>query len=288
MRDLIALLRPAQWAKNAFVLAPLVFARRFFDAGDLADASLAFVSFCLASSASYTFNDIIDRDRDRSHPLKANRPLAAGRVSGAVAAALAGALVAAALVSGWPLGSEFLAILAAFLVLHALYSAALKSLVVVDVMAIAGAFVLRAAGGVVAVEARMSPWLFVCTFLLALFLALGKRRHEAVLLGADAGGHREVLGRYSVRLLDLLIVVVSVATVVVYALYTVAPEVESKLGTERLYLTVPFVVFGVFRYLFLVYGRDQGGNPTEVLLADIPLQAGIGLWIGTVFWLLYG
>lgn len=287
MRDLIALLRPAQWVKNAFVLAPLIFARRFFDQRDLADASLAFMAFCLASSASYAFNDIVDRERDRTHPLKANRPIAAGRVSTGTATILATASAAVAFASAWSLGRQFLFLLLAFLVLHVLYSVALKSLVVVDVMAIAGAFVLRAAGGVVAIEARMSPWLFVCTFLLASFLALGKRRHEAVLLGAEAGDHREVLGRYNLRLLDLLIGIVSIATVVVYALYTASPEVVSKLGTDRLYLTLPFVVFGVFRYLFLVYGRDQGGNPTEVLLGDIPLQAGICLWIGTVFWLLY-
>ena len=175
----------------------------------------------------------------------------------------------------------------AFLGLQGLYSIWLKHVVVVDVAALAAGFVLRAAAGVVAVGALMSPWLIVCTFLLALFLALAKRRHELFLLDADAGDHREVLGRYTVALLDQLIVIASVTTLIAYVLYTVSPEVIAKLGTERLYLTVPFVVFGVFRYLFLVYGRQEGGNPTDVLLGDIPLQIGIFSWIAVVFLLLY-
>lgn len=287
MRDLVTLLRPSQWVKNAFVVAPLVFSQRFFDATQLVNVAVATLAFCLASSASYAFNDVIDRDRDRRHPLKSKRPVAAGRVTPAAAVSVASALIVAAGLLAWVLGTTFLLILAAFFGLHLLYSFVLKNVIVADVAAIAAGFVLRAAGGVVAVGARMSPWLFVCTFLLALFLALGKRRHEAVLLGLEAGEHREVLGRYTLRLLDRLVAAVSIATVIVYALYALTPAVESNLGTERLYLTVPFVVFGVFRYLFLVYGREKGGNPTAVLLGDVPLQLGIASWIATVFLLLY-
>jgi 4-hydroxybenzoate polyprenyltransferase len=175
-----------------------------------------------------------------------------------------------------------------FCLLQIAYSTVLKNIVVVDSMSIAVGFTLRAAGGVVAVGAAMSPWLLVCTFLLALFLALGKRRHESTLLGDDAGVHRDVLGRYSLRLLDQFIAISAVSTTIVYALYCISPEVAAKLGTEYLYLTIPFVVFGVFRYLFLVYGREEGGSPTEVLLGDGPLQLGIFGWISAVFLLLYG
>lgn len=287
IRDVLALMRPAQWVKNGFVIAPLVFSQRFFDPVELLNVTVALASFCLASSSTYAFNDVIDRERDRSHPLKCKRPVACGRVSVASALAVGAALIVAAAALAWTLGPRFTAILALFFALHLVYSFALKNVLIADVLTIAAGFVLRAAGGVVAVGARMSPWLFVCTFLLAAFLALGKRRHEAVLLGVDAGEHREVLGRYTLRLLDRLVAAVSIATVVAYGLYTMAPGVESKLGTERLYLTVPFVVFGVFRYLFLVYGREEGGNPTTVLLGDVPLQLGIALWTVTVFLLLY-
>jgi 4-hydroxybenzoate polyprenyltransferase len=287
VRDLLELARPAQWIKNVFVLAPLIFSQRFFRSGVLLCALIALVAFCLASSASYVLNDVIDRDRDRGHPLKCRRPIASGRVPVTEALAMAAALAVTAVALSATLGPLFLGILAAFLGLNVLYSTTLKTVVVADVATIAVLFVLRAAGGVAAVAARMSPWLFLCTFLLAMFLGLGKRRHELELLEGDAANHRAVLGRYSVRLLDRLITVIAVATIVAYAVYTVTPSVEAKLGTERLYYTVPFVVLGVFRYLFLVYGREEGGSPTDLLLADIPLQIGIAGWIVTVFVLLY-
>jgi 4-hydroxybenzoate polyprenyltransferase len=287
VRDFLELARPAQWIKNLFVLAPLVFSQRFFRTGELISAAVALAAFCLASSASYVLNDVLDRERDRGHPLKSRRPIASGRVAVAEALALAAALAVAALASSAALGPRFIGILAAFLGLQLLYSTSLKSVVVVDVATIALLFVLRAAGGVVAVGARMSPWLFLCTFLLAMFLGLGKRRHELALLEGYAANHRAVLGRYSVRLLDRLIAVIAMTTIVAYTVYTVTPSVEAKLGTDRLYYTVPFVVLGVFRYLFLVYGREEGGSPTDLLLADIPLQIGIAGWIVTVFVLLY-
>jgi 4-hydroxybenzoate polyprenyltransferase len=287
LSDYVALLRPAQWVKNAFVLAPLVFSHRFFRAESLASAALAFVAFSIASSAAYVLNDILDRERDREHPLKSLRPVACGRVPVGNAAVFAALLAALALVFASALGGRFVAVLAAFLAVQVLYSTGLKALVVADVAAIALLFVLRAAGGVIAIEARMSPWLFLCTFLLAMFLGLGKRRHELALLKDEAGVHREVLGRYSVALLDRSITAVAATTILVYTIYTLWPSVEAKLGTERLYLTVPFVAFGLIRYLFLIYQRDEGGSPTDLLLADLPLQLGIAGWIVTVFLLLY-
>ncbi|RMD84739.1 MAG: decaprenyl-phosphate phosphoribosyltransferase [Candidatus Dadabacteria bacterium] len=287
MRDWLALVRPVQWVKNGFVLAPLVFSRRLLEPEAGFAALVAFAAFCLASSAAYVANDIADRDRDRRHPLKRDRPLAAGRVDTWRAARLAAVLGAGAFALAAWLGWRFSAVVAAFVALQMLYSAVLKEVVVADVAAIATGFVLRAAGGVVAVGARMSGWLLLCTFLLAAVMALGKRRHEALLIGDDAHRHREVLGRYTVALLDRMIAAAAAATLVAYGLYAWSPAVARKLGTERLYLTFPFVVFGLFRYLFLVYRRDAGGSPTDVLLGDAPLQAAIALWLGAVFFLLY-
>lgn len=285
--DFFALLRPAQWVKNAFVLAPLIFSHRFFQLSELWSAAVAFVAFCLASSAAYVVNDVLDRHRDREHPLKSLRPIAAGRVSPGSALLLSSLLALVALGLGWAVGTRLVVVLAAFLLVQLLYSTGLKSLVVGDVAAIALLFVLRAAGGVVAVGARMSSWLFLCTFLLALFLGLGKRRHELALLKGDAGVHREVLGRYTVGLLDRLIAIAAAATIFAYTVYAFSPAVEAKLGTERLYLTVPFVAVGVIRYLFLIYRREEGGSPTDLLLGDVPLQLAIAGWIVTVFLLLY-
>ena len=287
MRDLIVLMRPSQWAKNAFVLAPLIFSRRFFDEQALAAAVSAVAVFCAAASASYILNDIVDRSRDRNHPLKRGRPLAAGRTSVGSAAALAVALAAAASFGAFSLGPRFTVILGCFFALQVEYSLFLKRMVVVDVLAIATGFVLRAAAGVVAVGAWMSPWLLGCTFLLATFLGLAKRRHEVVLLPGTAGDHREVLSAYSERGLDHLLRAAAAATVVVYILYAVSPTVAQRLGTADLWATIPFVVFGVLRYLFLVYGRNGGGSPTDVLLGDVPLQAGIVSWLLVVFFLLY-
>jgi len=286
-RDVMTLLRPQQWVKNAFVVAPLLFSQRFFDPHELVRAAFAVLSFCGASSAAYVLNDILDRNRDREHPLKRGRPVAAGRISTSAAGGIGVAALVVAVSLGSPLGAGFQTVLAAFIGLQILYSAALKNVIILDSVTISVGFTLRAAAGVLAVGAEMSPWLLVCTFLLAEFLALGKRRHEAVLLGDYAHTHREVLGRYTVTLLDQLIAITAVATVVVYTLYAISPPVAEKLGTAYLYLTVPFVVFGVFRYLFLVYGREKGGSPTDILLRDLPLQLGIVGWILTVFWLLY-
>jgi 4-hydroxybenzoate polyprenyltransferase len=285
--DLLSLLRPHQWVKNAFVAGPLLFAQRFFHPDDLSNVALAVASFCCASSAAYTLNDVLDRDRDRTHPLKRERPVAAGRVSVPAASALGFVVLVASIALSFTLGAGFQIVLGAYLLLQILYSAALKNIIVLDSVTISIGFTLRAAAGVIVVNAEMSPWLLICTFLLAEFLALGKRRHEAVLLGEDARTHRQVLDRYSVALLDQLIGITAVATVVVYSLYTISPDVAEKLDTQYLYFTVPFVVFGVFRYLFLVYGREKGGSPTDVLLGDLPLQLGITGWVLTVFSLLY-
>jgi 4-hydroxybenzoate polyprenyltransferase len=185
------------------------------------------------------------------------------------------------------LGERFVGIVVAYLALQVLYSVALKNLVILDAMAIAAGFVLRAVGGGVAIDVAISPWLIICTFLLALFLGFSKRRHEIVLLEEEAGAHRASLREYSPYFLDQMISVVTASTVVAYAVYTVSPEVREKLHTDSLYLTIPFVLYGIFRYLYLVHQREGGGNPTHELLSDRPLWVNILLWIGTAVWLLY-
>jgi 4-hydroxybenzoate polyprenyltransferase len=283
----LRLLRPEQWVKNIFVLAALVFSMRFLDPSSFVRAWIAFAVFCLASSACYLLNDIVDADRDRRHPEKADRPIASGEVAPG-AAALAAALLALAAISGaFALHRGVGLSVFAYLVLQTGYSFAFKRVVGLDAVVIAFGFVLRTVAGVFAVGAEMSRWLFLATFTLALFLALAKRRHELVLLGDEALDHRDVLGRYADLPLDGLLVAVAAAVAGVYAQYTLRPEVGERLGTDSLYLTVPFVVLGLFRYLYLVYRRDLTGNPTTALLIDRPLQASVALWAATVLYLLY-
>jgi len=285
--DLWASLRPTQWIKNGFVLAALVFSLHLTDAAAVVRCLAAFVVFCLASSAAYVANDILDATRDAFHGDKQGRPIAAGRVSRQAASRLSAALAAAALAGAAALGPSMVLCVAAFLALQAAYSLALKHVPVVDAVAIASGFVLRTAAGVVAAGARMSAWLFLATFLLALFLALAKRRSELVMLGAEAPAHRPALDLYRRVPLDPVLALLAVMVVGLYAQYTLDAEVARRLGTGRLYLTVPFVVCGVFRYLFLIYGRDQGGNPTEALLGDKPLLAAVALWAAVVVVLIY-
>jgi 4-hydroxybenzoate polyprenyltransferase len=232
-------------------------------------------------------NDIRDVENDRRHPTKRFRPLASGRISIGAAALLAAALAVAGLLLALAIGGGFLEIALAYLVLQALYSFLLKDVVILDAMAIASGFVLRAVGGGVAIAVEVSPWLVICTFLLALFLAFAKRRHELVLLEAGAESHRASLRDYSPYFLDQMISVVTASTVVAYAIYTVSPEIREKLHTNALYLTIPFVLYGIFRYLYLVHRREGGGNPTRELLTDRPLWVDVVLWITTAVWLLY-
>ncbi|HYC00666.1 MAG TPA: decaprenyl-phosphate phosphoribosyltransferase [Candidatus Limnocylindrales bacterium] len=286
-RHLFELLRPTHWVKNGFVLAAFVFSLNRTSEIALVRTVAAFVIFCLASSSAYVLNDVLDASRDRLHPEKRLRPVACGAVSRRDALVLALALAVAALAGSLLVDLQLFLCTAAFLTLQAAYSSALKRVAVIDAMAIAGGFVLRTMAGVIAAGAQMSAWLFLSTFLLALFLALAKRRHELLELGDQAGDHRDVLERYRQTPLDTLIVLLALAVIGVYVQYTLSSDVAARLGTTRLYVTVPFVVFGVFRYLFLVYGHEKGGNPTNALLDDHPLQIGVALWAATVVVLLY-
>ena len=286
-RDLWQLLRPTQWSKNTVLFAALIFSKHLFVTSDVAIVVAAYICFCCVASGAYVMNDIHDCERDRQHPLKSRRPLPSGRVSRTAALATALALMAAGLAGAFALGLGFGLLTAFYLALQVAYTFALKEMVILDVMSIATGFVVRAVAGGVVIGVPVSPWLIICTFLLALFLGFSKRRHELVLLDDRASDHRASLRDYSPYFLDQMISVVTASTVVVYAIYTASPEVQEKLGTDKLYLTIPFVLFGIFRYLYLVHQREEGGNPTQLLLSDQPLLIDVVLWIVTASLVLY-
>ena len=272
-------MRPEQWLKNGFVLAPIVFSGLIGDPNAWVRTVLAVAAFCAASSAVYLVNDVIDREADRSHPIKKNRAIASGEVSVTTALVVAVILVAAAAVVSVWLGGWFPAVLAAYILLVLLYSALLKRAVFLDVLVVAAGFVLRVVGGAVAINVPVSAWILVVAYLLALYLALGKRRSELVLLGAEAGNHRIVLGHYTLPMVDQAISVVLGATVLAYALYTVAPDTVAKVGSEGLLATVPIVLYGLFRYLYLLHRHELGGSPTRALLTDRPLLVCVVVWL---------
>lgn len=279
-------LRPRQWIKNVFVLAPLVFAERLADPVALRTSALAFVVFCALSSAVYLFNDIADVEMDRLHPTKRNRPIASGRLPASLAAAVATVLAVTALGAALVLGRDFAAAGLVYLLLSLAYSVALKRVVIVDVMLVASGFLLRAWAGALVLHVEMSHWLALCTGLLALFLGFVKRRQEiAAFEGATA--QRPILREYSLPFLDQMISVVTASTVLAYSLYALSDEVARKLGTRNLGITIPFVLFGIFRYLYLVHQKGRGENPTELLFSDAALLVNVALWGLSVFLAVY-
>jgi 4-hydroxybenzoate polyprenyltransferase len=281
-------LRPGQWTKNVFVFAGLIFGLRLGDPVSVWRALAAFGVFCLLSGVVYLVNDIRDREADRLHPTKSRRPIASGALS-PIHAAVAAALVSVvSIAAAFALGSTFGLVATTYLLLLGLYSASLKHIVIVDVLTIAAGFVLRAIAGVVAVGVEFSHWLLLLMLLGALFLALSKRRAEIVTLAGDARGHRRILAEYSPYLLDQMISVVTASTLLAYAFYTIDPGTVEKFGTDRLLWTVPFPLYGIFRYLYLVHQREEGGNPSEVLLTDRPILVCVALWGAAVILILYG
>jgi 4-hydroxybenzoate polyprenyltransferase len=285
--NVIVSLRPAQWTKNLLVFAGLLFGRRLHDPAAVGDALIAFVIFCALSGVVYLINDIADRETDRNHPLKAQRPIASGALGVGAGATAAAVLGVAALAASTVLGRWFTGVALAYVVLQALYSGPLKHIVIIDVLTLAIGFVLRAVAGAVAVDVEISHWLLVCTVLLALFIALAKRRHEIVLLAGEAATHRPILGEYSPYLLDQMIAVVTASTLIAYIFYTVSPETQAKFGTPWLGLTIPFPLYGIFRYLYLVHRREGGGSPSDLLLTDRPLLFCVALWAIAVAVIIY-
>ncbi|HUA34955.1 MAG TPA: decaprenyl-phosphate phosphoribosyltransferase [Candidatus Binataceae bacterium] len=284
---MLRLMRPHQWVKNALVLAALVFAKRMFVPHDLALGILGFIAFCALSSTAYVINDIVDREADRLNPEKRDRPIARGDVSVEAGRRLALALGAFAVILSAFIGRDFVGIVLLYAILQVTYSLWAKRVMIVDIIAVALGFVIRAFAGGAAIGAEVSPWLAFITFVLALLLVLGRRRHELIALGDAATAHRGALEFYSVRLIDQMISIVAGATLVGYMIYTASVEVETKLGTKHLYLTVPFVAFGILRYLYLIDERNEGGDPARLLLSDAPLMLSVILWILTDLALLY-
>jgi 4-hydroxybenzoate polyprenyltransferase len=285
--NILISLRPGQWGKNLLVFAGLLFGLRLFDATAVGRACAAFGIFCLLSGVVYLINDIADRDTDRRHPHKARRPIASGALSVATATTSAIVLGIVALAGAFALGPRFFVVASFYVALLTLYSVALKHIVIIDVLTIAVGFVLRAVAGAVAVDVDISHWLLVCTILLALFISLAKRRHELTLLTDGAVGHRPILGEYTPYLLDQMIAVVTASTLIAYVFYTISPETELKFGTQWLGLTVPFPLYGIFRYLYLVHQREGGGSPSDLLLTDRPLLVCVTLWALSVVLIIY-
>jgi 4-hydroxybenzoate polyprenyltransferase len=280
-------LRPEQWTKNLLLFAGLLFGGRLLELDAVITAMAGFAIFSALSGATYLLNDIWDREADRRHPLKQTRPIASGQLDISTGAWSAAILIAGAIGAAWLLSPRLAGIAAAYVGLLFFYSTTLKHVVIVDVLAIAGGFVLRAVAGAIAVEVPIGSWLLVCTTLLALFLALSKRRHELVLLGEDASRHRPSLEHYSPYLLDQMIAVVTASTLIAYTVFATSADTAQRLGTSRLAFTVPFVLYGIFRYLYLVHQRLGGGSPAEMLLTDRPLLLCVALWAWAVMLLMY-
>jgi 4-hydroxybenzoate polyprenyltransferase len=284
---LIQSLRPKQWTKNFLLFAGLIFSEHLFEQASLIRALAGFVLFCLLSSGEYLINDLMDLEKDRTHPVKSKRPLASGKVSIPVALITSLILLTGSLFASFVLGTNFGWIALSYALMILAYSLFLKRVVILDVIVVAMGFVLRATAGAVVIRVSISSWLLVCAVFLALFLAMCKRRHELVLLGEDATTHRKILYEYSPYLLDQMIAVVTASTVMAYALYTTASETVEKFGTRNLIFTLPFVLYGIFRYLYLVHQKNLGGSPELVLLKDRPMQLNLLLYGFMVGFILY-
>jgi 4-hydroxybenzoate polyprenyltransferase len=274
----VAAMRPYQWTKNLLLFAALVFAGELGHPSQALVSLAAFAAFCLAASATYIFNDLLDIESDREHPKKRHRPLASGAMTPAAAWVLLVSLFGVAIAIAWAIRLEFLAALLAYVVLTLAYTLKLKHLMIIDVLAIALGFVVRAVAGALALNVPFSNWLVVCTLFLATFLGLSKRRQEILLLEEGAQSHRQVLQHYTVNYLDQLILIMASGTLITYTIYTCSPEVIQRLGTDKLYVTLPFVVYGLFRYLHLIHHETGGGDPSSTLIKDRPLGATVVLW----------
>jgi len=280
-------MRPRQWTKNLLVFAALIFSQNLSNLPMVSDTTIAFIVFCFLSGSVYTLNDLLDVKQDRTHPKKSQRPLASGKLQPSIAIVSGSILVVLSLALAFWLNTNFGFIALAYFILQIAYSTALKHVVILDVLAVSIGFVLRAIAGAEVITVPISSWLLVCTILLALFLSLGKRRHEIILLEDNAADHRKILFEYSPALLDQMISVVTASTVVAYALYTMSAETINKFQTDNLKYTIPFVLYGIFRYLYLIHQKSEGGSPEKILLNDRPLLINIILYLLTVWFFTY-
>lgn len=272
-------MRPHQWTKNGFIFLPLIFAQKIFHLPSVLKCLEAVAIFCLLASATYLINDIVDLNADRRHPVKRYRPLAAGLISPRVAKATAALLLFSSLLWGLFIGTDFFLVLIIYLGIQLAYNYVLKGKVILDIFCVSSGFFLRVVAGAVAIHVLISHWLIICTISISMFLSLAKRRNELMLLGqADAENHRKVLSEYSPYLLDQMIGVITATTLLSYMLYCISPQTIAKFHTEHLIYTFPFVLYGIFRYLYLIHKKDQGASPEKVLLTDLPLLVSVILW----------
>jgi len=285
--EIIRSLRPAQWTKNLFIFAAFVFAQKFFETSLLFKTIGAFVIFCFLSSSLYLLNDVADIKEDKFHPKKSLRPIASGRVTKSEAISLFFLLSLLSLLWAFFLNQNFFIACLIYFFLQLAYSLKLKHIVILDIFIVAAGFVIRVVAGGLVIDVPLSSWLLICTTLLALFLAMSKRRHELVLLEDNASSHRPILKEYSAYLLDQMIGVVTASTLIAYCLYTISEETVQKFETKNLIYTTPFVLYGIFRYLYIVHQKGKGGSPEELIIRDKPLMVSIVLWIVAVMMILY-
>lgn len=286
-KDILLSMRPHQWIKNFFIFAPLIFSQNIFNVPLLVKTAAAFFLFCLLSGSLYIFNDLKDLEEDRHHPVKSRRALASGRLKRSAALAAFVFIGAASLLGSFFVNEYFFLMALLYVLLQMAYSFHLKHVVILDVFIVAAGFFVRVVAGGLAISVYISPWLLICTILLSLFLAMSKRRHELVLLDASASSHRPILREYSPYLLDQMIAVVTASTVIAYSLYTISEETVAKFGTTKLIYTIPFVLYGIFRYLYLVHQKSGGGTPESLIIQDKPLLIDVFLWIAAASLILY-
>ncbi|HHT9107232.1 MAG TPA: decaprenyl-phosphate phosphoribosyltransferase [Candidatus Wunengus sp. YC63] len=272
-------MRPEQWIKNFFVFTALLFSKNLLNPSKDIEAIIGFVIFCMVTGCAYMVNDLVDLEKDKLHPVKSRRPLASGKLKKETALKIIVLVCLASLFFAFYMNILFGFIVLAYFLLNIGYSIYLKNIVIIDVVSIAAGFVLRVLGGAVIISVVASQWLILCTILLSLFLGFSKRRHELILLEDSATSHRKVLEHYSPYFLDQMIAVVTASTLICYALYTMSRDTVEKLGTSKLIYTIPFVLYGIFRYLYLVHQKEEGGSPTEIMFTDKPMIINLCLWV---------
>ena len=287
IKSVIGMMRPKHWVKNTFVFAPLLFSQSVLSVNLATGAAMVFISFSLMASAIYFFNDIFDIENDRQHPDKSGRPLPSGRVSIPVAVLVSIILLGMSITLSFATNIEVTRILIIYAGINVLYSVWLKHVVIIDVFCVASGFVLRILAGAIAIGVSASPWILICTLLLALFMALGKRRHELVLLEENSTSHRPVLGEYTPYLVDQLIAVITPLTVISYVLYTLDEDTIERFGSDYFFVTGGFVMLGIFRYLYIIHRRDLAGSPVELLFKDVPFQFTVIAWMVSVVIMIY-
>lgn len=272
-------MRPEQWIKNFFVFTALLFSKNLLNPSKDIEAIIGFIIFCMITGCAYMINDLVDLEKDKLHPAKSRRPLASGKLKKNSAVKIIVLVCLASLFFAFYMNILFGIIVLAYFLLNIGYSIYLKNIVIIDVVSIAAGFVFRVLGGAVIISVVASQWLILCTILLSLFLGFSKRRHELILLEDNATSHRKVLEHYSPYFLDQMIAVVTASTLICYALYTMSKDTIEKLGTSKLIYTIPFVLYGIFRYLYLVHQKEEGGSPTEIMFTDKPMIINICLWV---------